>query len=144
MIVYFSGASGYTHRFVEKLELPARRIPLMTKDAKEFTVDDEYVLIVPTYGSKTQGYLPRQVKTFLNIPENRAKMIGVIGAGNTNFADEYVAAAHVIHKKTGVPIMYTFELAGTPEDVEKVKDGLTNLWLTRQSLRPAPQTSTQN
>lgn len=128
MIVYFSGATGFTHRFVEKLELPAVRIPLMAKEVPDFLVDDEFVLITPTYESKTQGYLPRQVAQFLNNPDNRAKMKAVIGTGNMNFGVDYAIAADKVSEKVGIPVLYRLELAGTEEDVEIVKEGLKNFW----------------
>lgn len=128
MIVYFSGASGFTHKFVEKLELPAVRIPLMAKEVPDFLVDEEFVLITPTYESKTQGFLPRQVAQFLNNPDNRAKMRAVIGTGNMNFGEDYAIAADKISEKVGIPVLYRLELAGTEEDVEIVKEGLKNFW----------------
>ncbi|MDP9165426.1 MAG: class Ib ribonucleoside-diphosphate reductase assembly flavoprotein NrdI, partial [Actinomycetota bacterium] len=45
-LVYFSSVSENTHRFVEKLELPAIRIPLRER----IEVDEPYVLVLPTYG----------------------------------------------------------------------------------------------
>lgn len=138
MIVYFSGATGFTHRFVEKLELPALRIPQKIKEAQEFVVEDPYVLIVPTYeimGTRGENkgknnYLPRQVASFLNIPSNREKMVGIIGAGNRNFYDEFAFSADVVSRKTGVPILYRIELAGSEEDVINVKEGLNRFWET--------------
>jgi protein involved in ribonucleotide reduction len=124
LIVYFSNASGYTHRFITKLGLPAVRIPLLSKEAELFTVEEDFVLIVPTYGSKTQGHVPRQVIKFLNNKVNRDKLRGVIGAGNMNFGNEFGIAADIISAKCGVPTLYRFELAGTPEDVEKVREGI--------------------
>lgn len=134
MIVYFSSTTEFTARFVEKLDLPATRIPLMSRDAKDFTVEDDYVLVVPTYGSLTQGYLPRQVANFLNNPSNRDKMVGVIGAGNRNFYDEFAMSADVINEKTGVPILYRVELAGTDEDIGIVKEGLNRFWEHQKSV----------
>lgn len=128
MIVYFSSVTEYTARFVSKLDLPSVRIPLMTRDAKEFTVDEDFVLIVPTYGSDSQGYLPRQVKVFLNNPHNRDRMVGVIGTGNRNFYDEFAYSADVIHNKTGVPLLYRVELSGSEDDVKNVKEGLNTFW----------------
>ena len=110
----------------------------MTRDAKEFTVDEDFVLIVPTYGSDTQGYLPRQVKVFLNNPHNRARMLAVVGAGNRNFYDEFAVAADVIHKKTGVPILYRIELEGSDSDVENVKERLDRFW-DQVNSQPKPQ-----
>lgn len=100
----------------------------MTREASEFTVEEDYVLVVPTYGSETQGYLPRQVAKFLNNPANRARMVGVIGAGNRNFYDEFAYSADVIHNKTGVPIIYRIELEGSDDDVKNVKERLDTFW----------------
>ena len=77
-VVYFSSATGNTRRFVEKLGLPAARIPLRPKD-EPLRVREEYVLIVPTYGGgNIKGAVPKQVIKFLNNPENRALCRGVI------------------------------------------------------------------
>lgn len=139
MIVYFS-SSGFTHRFVEKLELPAVRIPRSIKEATTFEIAEPFILIVPTYEledvhGETKGskkYLPRQVIQFLNNPVNRAMMVGVIGTGNRNFYDEFAYSADVISKKTGVPLLYRVELAGSEDDVKNVKEGLNRFWEHRK------------
>lgn len=134
-LVYFSSASENTHRFVERLGVPAVRIPLHTADS--LRVDHPYVLIVPTYGGgkhvlggqrSEKEFVPRQVAKFLNDPHNRALLRGVIAAGNTNFGDTYCYAGEVISRKTGVPYLYRFELMGTAEDVERVREGLGLFW----------------
>ena len=126
-IVYFSSASGNTHRFAQKLDLPARRIPLYARD-EPMLVTQPYVLIVPTYGGGNgQGAVPKQVIRFLNNEGNRSLIRGVIGAGNTNFGAAYAAAGDVIAAKTGVPHLYRFEVFGTPDDVRIVRDGLETL-----------------
>lgn len=126
-VVYFSSTSGNTHRFVEKLDLPARRIPIYSRDAP-LTVTEPYVLIVPTYGSGNgNGAVPKQVIRFLNDEGNRSLIKGVIGAGNTNFGATYGIAGDIIAGKCGVPHMYRFELFGTPDDVRVVRDGLETL-----------------
>lgn len=126
-IVYFSSASGNTHRFVERLGLPATRIPLHWEDG--FQVDEEYVLIVPTYGGgNLKGAVPKQVIKFLNNPHNRGLIRGVIASGNTNFGSAYCLAGDIISAKCQVPHMYKFELLGTAEDVTRVREGLLKLW----------------
>ena len=66
-VVYFSSATGNTRRFVEKLGLPAARIPLLPKD-EPLRVTDDYVLVVPTYGGgNLKGAVPKQVIKFLNM-----------------------------------------------------------------------------
>ena len=130
-VVYFSSATGNTRRFVEKLGLPAARIPLLPKD-EPLRVTDEYVLVVPTYGGgNIKGAVPKQVIAFLNNPDNRALCRGVIASGNTNFGQAYCLAGDIIASKLGVPFLYRYELLGTPTDVARVKEGLEHFWQTR-------------
>lgn len=84
LIVYFSSSSENTHRFVQRLGLPAVRIPL--NERERIQVDEPYILIVPSYGGGgTAGAVPRQAIRFLNDPHNRQLIRGVIAAGNRNF-----------------------------------------------------------
>jgi len=131
-LVYFSSVSENTHRFVQKLDLPAIRIPL--KGGIE--VNEPYVLILPTYGGgKANGpdledgsYVPKQVITFLNNEHNRSLLRGVIAAGNTNFGAEFCYAGDVVSRKCAVPYLYRFELMGTVDDVFAVRAGLADFW----------------
>lgn len=125
MITYFSSVSGYTHRFVEKLGLPAQRIPLRPRVEEMLIIEEPCVLIVPTYGAGPQTKaIPKQVIQFLNVKQNRDRVWGVIGAGNTNFGDGYAIAGDLISAKLQIPLLYRFEIFGTPEDVERVQEGV--------------------
>jgi len=135
-LVYFSSISENTHRFVQRLGIPAQRIPVRPTDAP-LEVDEPYVLIVPTYGGGNEGgAVPRQVVKFLNNVTNRSLIRGVIAAGNTNFGTAYCLAGPIIAAKCAVPYLYGFEILGTPEDVIRVRDGL-DLWWQQQRLLPA-------
>jgi protein involved in ribonucleotide reduction len=136
-LVYFSSTSENTHRFVGKLGFPAGRIPLHSSDPP-LEVAEPYVLVVPTYGGgNLGGAVPKQVIRFLNDPGNRVQLRGVISAGNTNFGEAYCLAGDIIAAKCGVPHLYQFELMGTPDDVEAVREGLQQLWQRLSSLTPA-------
>jgi protein involved in ribonucleotide reduction len=127
-LVYFSSVSGNTKRFVEKLGIPALRIPLYPQE-EPLVVDEEFVLVVPTYGGGNgRGAVPKQVIKFLNDERNRKHIRGVIGAGNTNFGEAFCLAGDIISAKCQVPHMYKFELFGTPRDVMRVHDGLEEFW----------------
>jgi protein involved in ribonucleotide reduction len=131
-VVYFSSVSENTKRFVDKLGVKTVRIPLKTEDAAEFVHDKDSVLVVPTYGGGNEGgTVPKQVIKFLNNPENRKHIKAVIAGGNTNFGDHFCRAGDVVAEKLGVPVLYRFEITGTPEDVNEVKERLARLWQTQ-------------
>ena len=128
-IVYFSNYSGNTKRFVEKLDNVSIRIPTNWNPASPVSVKEEYVLMVPTYGGGSErSAIPKQVKSFLNIEENRNLLRGVVGFGNTNFGNDFCKAAELIAQKTGVPVIARVEIFGTDDDVNKVKERLGLLY----------------
>ncbi|MEU3845749.1 class Ib ribonucleoside-diphosphate reductase assembly flavoprotein NrdI [Micrococcus terreus] len=133
-LIYFSSASGYTHRFVGKLGFAAEqvaRLPLMTKEPT-LLATEPFVLVLPTYGGGDgKGAVPKQVIKFLNVKANRDLIQGVIAGGNTNFYEAYCLAGDIVSAKCGVPLMYRFELMGTAEDVVTVREGLERFWEQR-------------
>lgn len=127
-LVYFSSVSGNTHRFIEKLGRPALRIPLYPRD-EPLVVADPYVLLLPTYGGgPVKRAVPKQVIRFLNDERNRALIRGVMATGNTNFGEAYGIAGDIVAQKCKVPMLYRFELFGTPDDVATVEEGLDKFW----------------
>lgn len=136
-IVYFSNVSEYTRKFVDRLGLPAVRIPVRKTEPMP-VVSDPYVLIVPTYGGsleitgKNGAAVPRQVVAFLNDAHNRSLCRGVIAGGNTNFGTDFGRSGDVISKKLEIPYLYRFELMGTHEDVISVREGLEEFWQHQQ------------
>ena len=129
-VVFFSSASENTARFVAGCHLQdegvnVHRIPLHADDPP-LQVREPYILMVPTYGGgDPQKAVPTQVKRFLNDPDNRQWIRGVIASGNTNFGTAFCAAGDIIAAKCNVPFLYRFELMGTPEDAAKVRAGVT-------------------
>ena len=126
-LVYFSSVSGNTARFVAALGVPALRIPISPKDVMPKPLR-HFVLVCPTFADgEGRGAVPKQVIRFLNDPERRALLRGVIGAGNRNFGATYALASRVISEKCNVPVLYRFELAGNEIDVARVREGLEKL-----------------
>ncbi|AMM20099.1 ribonucleotide reductase stimulatory protein [Frondihabitans sp. PAMC 28766] len=132
-VIYFSSVSGNTARFVEKLGVPAERIPLFSSD-EPLHAEGPFVLVLPTYGGgEGRGAVPKQVIRFLNDEGNRSLIRGVIAAGNTNFGIGYCLAGDIVAAKCRVPLLYRVEVFGTPDDVTAVRDGLDRFW-TQQSM----------
>ena len=127
-LVFFSSGSGNTARFVAGLGLPALRIPITESEPMPIATTP-YVLICPTYADgQGHGAVPKQVIRFLNDPARRDLIRGVIGAGNRSFGATYGLAARIIATKCHVPMLTSFELAGTATDLARVRDGLTQFW----------------
>ncbi|WP_238370552.1 class Ib ribonucleoside-diphosphate reductase assembly flavoprotein NrdI [Heliomarina baculiformis] len=127
-LVFFSSRSGNTRRFMEKLDLAADRIPIDETEAFP-DIRAPYVLICPTYAdAHGRGAVHRQVIRFLNAPERRALLRGVIAGGNRNFGATFAQAGDVIARKCNVPVLYRFELAGTDTDIARVQAGLETFW----------------
>ena len=134
LVVYFSSVTRNTDRFIAKLPVRSVRLPLRTTDPAP-RVTEPYVLAVPSYGRPGgAGSVPPQVVKFLNDPSSRQHLLGVIGAGNTNFGPLFCVAAEKVAAKCQVPLLYKFELMGTDEDVEKVTQGLEEFW--QASMQP--------
>lgn len=105
-IVYYSNVTRNTERFVKKLGLPASLI--------QDGIPEPSIAIIPTYGDAA---VPAVVRTALKNKADRDNIVAIIGAGNMNFGRNYCAGARKLATKLGVPVIYEFELQGTPEDV---------------------------
>ena len=124
LIVYFSSVSENTHRFVEKLGLRARRIPLTIETAPY--VDEPYVLVCPTYGGgkasgEAGGFVPKQVIKFLNDKANRSLIRASSPRATPTSGKSSVTPETSSLSKCRVPYLYRFELMGDSEDVERVR-----------------------
>lgn len=126
-LVYYSSASGNTARFVARLGLPARRIPI--EDAPMPEPEAPFVLICPSYADGLgRGAVARPVIRFLNDPRRRALLRGVIASGNRNFGRLFACAGDLLAEKCAVPLLYRFELAGTETDIARIRAGLETFW----------------
>ena len=112
--------SGNTASLRREARAAGRRIPLFPPTT-QLHRRDPYVLVLPTYGGGEGGAVPKQVIRFLNDEDNRSLIRGVIAAGNTNFGEGYCIAGDIVAAKCQVPLLYRFEVFGTPDDVTQYK-----------------------
>ena len=126
-VYYYSSASGLVRSFAERLGRPA--FNLAEREHRQSEVDGPWVLLTPSYktGNENNDTVPEGVRRFLRSERNRRLMVGVMGSGNRNFGRHYQMAARLIAQRSGRPILFEFELAGTPWDVEECQRILAEL-----------------
>jgi protein involved in ribonucleotide reduction len=120
-IYYYSSASGLVRTFAERLDRPVHN--LAEREHRRSEADGPWVLLTPSYktGNPANDTIPEAVRRFLASPVNRRRLVGVMGSGNRNFGSYYQQAARDIATRSGRPILFEFELAGTPWDVERAR-----------------------
>ncbi|MBP1044376.1 class Ib ribonucleoside-diphosphate reductase assembly flavoprotein NrdI [Vagococcus sp. BWB3-3] len=112
-LVYFS-VTGQTRRFIKKVGLPAYEID-QTNPFHE--LNEPYILVVPTYDRD----ITEVADDFIEFKSNRQQLKGVAGSGNLNFGDLYVYTAKDLAQAYQIPMLFDFEMNGTPDDVENFK-----------------------
>lgn len=122
-IYFYSSSSNLIGRFAARLtELDGRPVHNLADAAvRHSEVPGSWVLLTPSYkaGNAVEATLPAGVRRFLRSPINRRRLVGIIGSGNRNFGVHYQAAARELAVRSGRPVLFEFELSGTPEDVEQ-------------------------
>lgn len=120
-VYFYSSTSNLTGRFAQHLaEATGRAVHnLADAEVRKSEASGPWVLLTPSYkaGNADEVTLPAGVRSFLRSPTNRRRMVGIIGSGNRNFGVYYQAAARELATTSGRPVLFEFELAGTPEDV---------------------------
>ena len=111
VLVVYDSMTGNVKRFISKLRCPSIQI------SDTLQVNQPYILVTYTIGF---GQVPSSTKEFLN--RNSLFLFGVASSGNKNWGDNYAKAASVISNQFNVPIVHTFELSGTEEDVKIFKE----------------------
>jgi protein involved in ribonucleotide reduction len=126
-VYYYSSASGLVRSFAERLDRPA--FNLAEREHRLSEVDGPWVLLTPSYktGNENNDTIPEAVRRFLRSPVNRRRMVGVMGSGNRNFGRHYQMAARQIAAQSRRPVIFEFEIAGTPWDVEECRRILADL-----------------
>ncbi|AEE47663.1 class Ib ribonucleoside-diphosphate reductase assembly flavoprotein NrdI [Cellulomonas fimi] len=126
-VYYYSSTSGLVRAFAERLERPV--LNLAEREHRLSEVDGPWVLLTPSYktGNPANDTIPEAVRRFLSSPVNRRAMVGVMGSGNRNFGTHYQMACREIAARSHRPVLFEFELAGTPWDVARCREVLAEL-----------------
>lgn len=130
IVVYFSSSSGYTKKFVENLPFESIQIPASLKEASSLKMEQEFVLVSPTYGGgslsrKEKTYVPKQVDAFIKANYNHKLLVGTVGSGQANFGHTwYCKAPKDLSIRYNVPYLGGFEVTGLPGEKEKITEAI--------------------
>lgn len=111
MLIVYISATGKVDCFISKLG-HNNTLKIVTGNEE---VTEEFILVTGTVGF---GEVPRNIKSFLGNTTNASFLKAVVGSGNKNWGKLYCKAAHIVAEKFNVPLLMTFESAGTTHDVE--------------------------
>ena len=133
LLVYFSSVSGNTARFVEKLGMRGRAHPAPPDGCRRSSsMSRSCSSPRPTAEAraeaKRRAQSPSRSSGSSTTSATAILIRGVISAGNTNFGEHFCIAGDIISRKCRVPHLYRLEVFGTPEDVDRVSDGLERWW----------------
>lgn len=116
-VFYWSSATDNTHKFAQRLEAMGHTILRIPNQDPMPLAARPFVLITPTYSDgEGRGAVPKPIIKFLNIPQNRGWLRGVVGGGNRNFGRTYVLGAKEVARRCAVPLLSDFELSGTDSE----------------------------
>jgi protein involved in ribonucleotide reduction len=130
-IYYYSSKSGMVDQFCREVcaGTGRRSFHLAERSNRLSVPDGPWVLVTPSYktGNADNDTIPEAVRRFLGNPVTRRRLAGIMSSGNRNFGDYYQASGRTIAKLSGRPVLFEFELQGTPWDWDGARQILTEL-----------------
>ncbi|WP_043902096.1 class Ib ribonucleoside-diphosphate reductase assembly flavoprotein NrdI [Candidatus Mycoplasma haematominutum] len=121
MNLWFASRTGQVEQIVSKLQFNN----VLRINSGDEIASQEYILLTYTDGF---GEVPGIVSKFL--AKNHLFLRGVAGSGNRNFGKNFCKSAFTIRDKYKVPLLMTFDLQGSDNDLENFKKILLEFGLT--------------
>jgi protein involved in ribonucleotide reduction len=109
--------TGNVQRFVSKLTSSTT-----VKITDDLVINEPFVLITYTIGF---GNVPESTLNFLK--KNYAHLKGVAASGNRNWGEFFGRSGKLISGQYKVPLIHTFELSGTDQDLSIFYEGVNQL-----------------
>jgi protein involved in ribonucleotide reduction len=117
MLIAYDSMTGNVQRFVSKL--PFANTIKITDD---LVINEPYVLVTYTIGF---GNIPDSTANFLK--RNAKHLKGVAASGNRNWGEFFGKSGKLISSLYSVPLIHTFELSGTDNDLTIFNEGVSQL-----------------
>lgn len=121
-LVYLS-LTGNVKKFVEMVGMDNKELSFVN----HFELKEDYILIVPSYDDDITSIFSE----FINYGNNLNYLIGFVGSGSRNFADEFCFNAKDLSLIYSKPLIYMFEFSGTEHDIIKFKEEVQKIGITR-------------
>lgn len=122
MIVYLS-LIGNVKSFVKEVDMESISIDSSNPFIEIHT---KFILIVPTYDDE----ITEIVSDFIDYKGNEFYLEGIVGSGNRNFGKSFCFNAKELARKYKKPLLMTFELSGTAQDIAKFKEEVGQIGIT--------------
>ncbi|MEF2967851.1 class Ib ribonucleoside-diphosphate reductase assembly flavoprotein NrdI [Paenibacillus sp. M1] len=116
MVIAYDSKTGNVRRFIQKLDAECVQID------EDMSLDTPFVLVTYTTGF---GQVPEKVQKFL--ARNHKQLQAVAASGNRNWGQCFAMSADKIASQYEVPVLYKFELSGTPLDVTNFQERMSSL-----------------
>lgn len=132
-VVYWSSKTGNTQYFCSNLPsdwnvLKLSNIGILEKPLLD---NEKFFIIVPTYADNDGKHaVPKAVINFVKACEANGSinnLVGIVGTGNRNFGEYFGYAADVVSSRTQKPVIFKFELRGTPDEVSRCVQIMTKI-----------------
>ena len=142
--IRYISISGNTRNFANNLQTYAQQ--QHSEDAQQPLIDlkeisdltpeyaesTPYFCFVPTYleggngvDNGTQEIMTEAMHEYIEYGDNAKYCLGIVGSGNKNFNNQYCLTAKQYAADFNVPFLADYELRGTPSDVKRIYDLLT-------------------
>lgn len=116
MKIVYASRTGNVDTLIQSLNIEdAFKIEMGTE-----SLDEEYILFTYTDG---YGDIPSEVDNFI---ANNNKIKAVIASGDSGYGEAFCGSGDKIAETYQVPCLYKIENDGTDEDLEKIKELITN------------------
>lgn len=122
-LVYLS-LTGNVRSFVQQVGMDSVELSYSNPLTE---VDDEYIVIAPSYDDEITDI----ISEFIDYKDNINHLVGFVGSGNMNWDTLYCFNAKDLSKKYNKPLIFTFELSGTDNDIIDFKKEVDKVEITR-------------
>jgi protein involved in ribonucleotide reduction len=124
MLIVYLSLSGNVRNFVKRVEMDSVELEY-TNPLTE--VNEDYIVIAPSYDDEITDI----ISEFIDYKNNLDYLVGFVGSGNINYNKSFCFNAVDLSNKYSKPLIFTFELKGTDNDILEFKKEVDRVEIAR-------------